>query len=122
MKLKRGKALTSTKIETVPLSGDTIEFLQKHDTTLPHAVANVWKRVYFDWESQTVKYLSLASSVRFSVLHSFHFLSSLSPSHCFRSFLLSSSSLFHPFCLVSLPLVSFCPLSVFLHSFLVFQL
>jgi hypothetical protein len=45
-----------------------------------------------------------------------------SPSPFFHSFLLPSSSLFLPFYLVSLPLVSSCLPSVFLYSFLVFHL
>ena len=109
-------------METVPLSGDAIEFLQRRDTCLTHNVANVWRCVCFGIEPQKVKRFSLAYSFRFSVLHAFHFLFCLSPFSCFPLFIFSPSFLFLPFCLVSFHLVSFCLPSVLLYSIRVFHL
>jgi len=109
-------------METVPLSGNAVEFLQRRDTCLTHTVENVWRRVCFGLEPRKVKYSSLAYSVCFSFLYYFHFLSSLPPFPCFPLFLFSPSFLFLPFCLVSIHLVSFCLPSVLLHSILVFYL
>lgn len=115
VKLKRGKELTSTKMETVPLSGNAVEFLPRRDTCLTHTVENVWRRVCFGLEPRKVKYFSLAYSLCFSLLHYFHFLSCLSPFPCFPLFLFSPSFLFLSFCLVSIHLVSFCLRSVLLY-------
>lgn len=121
MKLKRGKALTSTEMETVPLSGDALSFFREAThvyLTLCQMYGDVLLRIRTS-ESKTFLFGLFYLFFRFAFLQ-FFFL--LSPFPCFPLFLFSTSFLFLPFCLVSLHLVSFCLPPVLLYSVLVFHL
>ena len=120
MKLKRGKALTSTKMETVPLSGDAIAFLQRRHLFNSHC-GKCMETCLFRIRTSESK-IFLFGLFCYSFLHPFHFVSCLSPFLCLPLFLFALSFLFLSFCLVFIHLVSFCLSAVLLYSILVFQL